>query len=153
MIPVTLCTVRSRTSQRKFSGRKRCYQKFHKVYKKTLVPQSLIFLSLSLFLHNASGRLLLQIQVTLCSTYLLNDKSCNMFFLTICFYRLCHVRVIYSCRFADFKLQRNKVESRIFSFAVMYNFDTEFIALLLMAYCIQQAMRYLMRRTPLRRSV
>ena len=33
--------------------------------------------------------------------------------------------------FAGFKLQRNKVKSRTFSFAVMENFDTEFIASLL----------------------
>ena len=43
----------------------------------------------------------------------------------------CLVCLIYFCRFADFKLQRNKVQSRKFSFAVMENFDTEFIASLL----------------------
>ena len=56
------------------------------------------------FLQNNSGRQLLQIHVTLCSTYLLNDKNYNIYFLTICFYRLCLVRLIYFCRFADFKL-------------------------------------------------
>ena len=50
-------------------------------------------------------------------------------FLTICFYR--RVRLIYFCRYADFKLQRNKVQSQKFSLAVMENFDTEFIASLL----------------------
>ena len=40
---------------------------------------------------------------------------------------LCLVRLIYFSRFADFKLQRNKVQGRKFSFAVMGNFDTEFI--------------------------
>ena len=54
-----------------------------------------------------------------------------MCFLTICFCRLCHVRLVYSCQFADFKLQRNEVQSRNFSFAVMENFDAEFIASLL----------------------
>ena len=83
------------------------------------------------FLQNTSGLQLLQIHVTLCSTYLLNDKNYNICFMTTCFYRLCLVHLIYFCRFADFKLQRNKVQSRKFSFAVMENFDTEFIALLL----------------------
>ena len=70
--------------------------------------------------------------VTLCSTYLLNDKNYNTYFLTICFfYTLCLVRLIYFCRFADFKLQRNKVQTRKFSFVVMENFDTEFLASLL----------------------
>ena len=46
-------------------------------------------------------------------------------------YRLCLACLIYFWRFADFKLQRNKVKSRKFSFAVMENFDTEFIASLL----------------------
>ena len=53
----------------------------------------------------------------------------TIYFLTICFYR--RVRLIYFCRYADFKLQRNKVQSRKFSLAVMENFDTEFIASLL----------------------
>ena len=83
------------------------------------------------FIQNISGRQLLQIHLTLCSTYLLNDKNYNIYFLTICFYRLCLVRLIYFCRFADFKLQRNKVQNRKFSFAVMENFETEFIASLL----------------------
>ena len=83
------------------------------------------------FLQNTSGRQLLQIQVTLYSTYLQNDKNYNIYFLAICFYRLCLIRLIYSCRFTDFKLQRNKVQSRKFSFVVMENFDTEFIASLL----------------------
>ena len=83
------------------------------------------------FLQNNSGRQFLQIQVTLCSTYLLNDKNYNIYFLTICFYRLCLVRLIYFCRFADFKLQRIKVQNRKFSFAVMENFETEFTASLL----------------------
>ena len=30
-----------------------------------------------------------KIHVTLCSTYLLNNRNCNTCFLTICFYRLC----------------------------------------------------------------
>ena len=46
-------------------------------------------------------------------------------------YRLYLACLIYFWRFADFKLQRNKVKSRKSSFAVMENFDTEFIALLL----------------------
>ena len=41
------------------------------------------------------------------------------------------VGLIYLCGFADFKLQRNKVQSQKFSFAVMENSDTEFIASLL----------------------
>ena len=70
--------------------------------------------------------------VTLCSTYLLNDKNYNTYFLTTCFfYTLCLVLRIYFCRFADFKLQRDKVQSRKFSFVVMENFDTEFIGSLL----------------------
>ena len=69
--------------------------------------------------------------MTLYSTYLQNDKNYNIYFLTICFYRLCLIRLIYFCRFTDFKLQRNKVQSRKFSFAVMENFDTEFTASLL----------------------
>ena len=64
------------------------------------------------FLQNTSGWLLLQIHVTLCSTYLLNDKNHNTCFLTICFYKLCLVRLFYFCRFPDFKLQRTKVRSR-----------------------------------------
>ena len=52
-------------------------------------------------------------------------------FLTIFFHRLCLLCLIYFCRFADFKLQKNKVQSRKFSFAVMENFDTEFITSLL----------------------
>ena len=72
-----------------------------------------------------------QIHVSSCSTYLLNDKNYNQCFLTICFYRLCLVRLIYFCRFADFKLQRNKVQSQNFLIAVTENFDTESIALLL----------------------
>ena len=83
------------------------------------------------FLQNTSGRLLLQIQVTLYSTYLLDDKNYNTCFLTIYFYRLSLVRLIYFCGFADFKLQRNKVQSQKFLIAVMENFDTEFIASLL----------------------
>ena len=35
------------------------------------------------------------------------------------------------CRFVDFKLQRNKAQSQIVSFAAIENFDTEFIASLL----------------------
>ena len=46
-------------------------------------------------------------------------------------YRLYLACLIYFWRFADFKLQRNKVKSRKSSFAVMENFDAEFIALLL----------------------
>ena len=80
---------------------------------------------------NASGRLLLQIHLTLCSRYLLNDKSFNTCFLTICFYKLCLVGLIYFCQFADFKLQRNKVQSKKFSFAVMENFDTKSTASLI----------------------
>ena len=66
------------------------------------------------FLQNTSGRLFLQIYVTLYSTYLLNDKNYNTYFLIICFYRLRLVRLIYFCRFPDFELQRNKVQSRKF---------------------------------------
>ena len=80
---------------------------------------------------NASGRLPLQIHLTLCSRYLLNDKSFNTCFVTICFDKLCLVGLIYFCQFADFKLQRNKVQSKKFSFAVMENFDTESIASLI----------------------
>ena len=72
-----------------------------------------------------------QIHVSSCSTYLLNYKNYNQCFLTICFYRLCLVRLIHFCRFADFKLQRNKVQSQNFLIAVTENFDTESIALLL----------------------
>ena len=84
-----------------------------------------------LILQNTSGRQFLQIHVTLCSTYLMNDENYKIYFLTICFNRLCLDRLIYFCRSADFKLKRNKVQSRKFSFAVMENFDTEFIASLL----------------------
>ena len=84
-----------------------------------------------LILQNTSGRQRLQIHVTVCSIYLLNDENYKKCFQTKCFDRLCLVRLIYFCRFADFKLQRNKVQSWKFSFAVMENFDTEFIALLL----------------------
>ena len=63
------------------------------------------------FLQNTSGWVLLQTHMTLCSTYLLNDKNYNACFLTICFYKLCLVRLIYFCRFSDFKLQRTKVQS------------------------------------------
>ena len=64
----------------------------------------------------------------LCSTYLLNDKNFNTCFITICFYKLsCSSHIFY----ADFKLQRNKVQSRKLSFAVIGNFDTEFIVSLL----------------------
>ena len=69
--------------------------------------------------------------VTLYSPYLQNDKNYNIYFLTICFYGLCLIRLIYFCRFTDFKLQRNKVQSQKFSFAVMEIFDTEFIVSLL----------------------
>ena len=61
----------------------------------------------------------------------MNDENYKIYFLTICFNRLCLDRLIYFCRSADFKLKRNKVQSRKFSFAVMENFDTEFVASLL----------------------
>ena len=62
------------------------------------------------------------------STYLLNDKNFNTCFITICFYKLpCLSHIFY----ADFKLQKNKVQSRKLSFTVIGNFDTEFIVLLL----------------------
>ena len=72
-----------------------------------------------------------QIHLNLCSTYLLNDKNYEKRFLSICFYRLCLVRLIYFCRLADFKLQRNKLQGQKFSFAVIEKFDTDFIASLL----------------------
>ena len=64
----------------------------------------------------------------LCSTYLLNDKNFNTCFITICFYKLSCLSHIF---YADFKLQKNKVQSRKLSFAVIGNFDTEFIVSLL----------------------
>ena len=50
------------------------------------------------------------IHVTLCSRYLLNDKNYNRFFLPIRFYKLSLARLFNFCRFADFKLQKNKVQ-------------------------------------------
>ena len=151
-----MCTVKSRSSHRRFYKRKGVLRNFSKFTGKHLCQSSfLIKLDFNLqlyftkrfwhkcfsvnfpkflrkhFLQNNSGRQLLQIHVTLCSTYLMNDKNYTIYFLTICFYRLCVVRLIYFCRFADFKLQRNKVKKRKFSFAVMQNFETEFIASLL----------------------
>ena len=78
--------------------------------------------------HNPSNIVHSRIHVTLCSTYLMNDKNYNTCFLIICFYRPCLVCVIYFCRFTDFELQRNKVQSRTFSLAAMESFDTEFFA-------------------------
>ena len=43
------------------------------------------------------------------------------------------------CRFADFKLQRNKAQSQIISFAAIENFDTEFIVSLLNENYIEKA--------------
>ena len=83
------------------------------------------------FLQSTSGRQLLQIRFTLCSTYLLDSKNYNICFLATYPYTLCLVRLIYFCLFADFKFQTNKVQSRKFSFAVIENFDTEFILSLL----------------------
>ena len=49
----------------------------------------------------------------------------------MCFRTIRLVRLIYFSRFADFEFQRNKVQSQKFLIAVMENFDTELIALLL----------------------
>ena len=79
-----------------------------------------------------------EIHVTLCLTYLLNDKNFNTCFITLYFNKLsCSSHICY----ADFKLQRNKVQNRKLSFAVIENFDTELLY------------RYLMRRRALRRYV
>ena len=126
LTPVTLCTVKSRSSHRKCYIRKCALRNFAKFIGKHLCQSSfLIKLDLSLqlywkrdfvtgvfvnftkflrklFLHNTSGWQLLQIHVTLYSTYLLKDKNYNICFLTICFYRLCLLCLIYFCRFADF---------------------------------------------------
>ena len=53
---------------------------------------------------------------------------CRMIKILICFYKLSCLSHIF---YADFKLQRNKVQSRKLSFAVIRNFDNEFILLLL----------------------
>ena len=123
MISVPLCTVKSRSSHWRCSVRKGVLRNFSTFTGKHLwgVP-FLIKLGLSLqlykkflrtpFLQDTSGRLLLQIHVTLCSTYLLNDKNYNTRFLTICFYKLSLVRLIYFCQFSDFKLQRNEAQTR-----------------------------------------
>ena len=80
---------------------------------------------LNIFYYNHCARLNPR---DLRSTYLLNDKNFNTCFITICFYKLsCSSHIFY----ADFKLQKNKVQSRKLSFAVIGNFDTEFIVSLL----------------------
>ena len=137
MISATLCTVKSRSSHRRcsvrkgvlrnfltFTGKHLCQNRFFN--KVTPQPATLLkkrlwhrcfpvnfakFLGTP-FLQNTSEWLLLQIHVTLCPTYLLNDKNYNTCFLTICFYKLCFLHLIYFCRFPDFKLQGNKVQSR-----------------------------------------
>ena len=137
MISLTLCTVKSRSSHRRCSVRKCVLRNFSTFSRKHLCQGPFfIKLDLSLQLHlrkrlwhrcflvnfakslgtlllqTTSGWLLLQIHVALCSTYLLNDTNYSTCFPTICFYRLCLVRLIYFCRLPDFKLQRNKVQSR-----------------------------------------
>ena len=52
----------------------------------------------------------------------------RMIKILICSYKLSCLSHIF---YADFKLQRNKVQSRKLSFAVIENFDIQFIVLLL----------------------
>ena len=95
------------------------------VYQLEVLANCLLKL-LNRFHHNHCARS--EIHVTSCSTYLLNDKNFNTCFITIYFYKLsCSSHIFY----ADFKLQRNKVQSRKLSFAVIENFDIQFIVLLL----------------------
>ena len=135
MIPVTLCTIKSRSSHRMCSVRKGVLRNFSTFTGKHLCqgpffnkvrPQPATLLKKRLaqvfscefckISRNTSGWLLLQIHVTLSSTYLLNDKNYNTCFLSICFYGLCLVRLIYFSLFPDFKFQRNKVQRIIVIF-------------------------------------
>ena len=49
-----------------------------------------------------------KIHVTLCLTYLLNNKNCNACFLTICFYRLCPKQVLKTNEPSLFPLHRSQ---------------------------------------------
>ena len=124
MIPVTLCTVKSRSSHRRCFVGKGVLRNFWtftvasacNFIKKEALAQvfscKFCKISRNTFFTEHLWMTASANQVTSYSTYLLNDKNYNMCFLTICFYRPCLARLIYFCQFPDFKFQKNKVQNQ-----------------------------------------